>query len=149
MNGLPKFVSWKSSFSFTFLNSRDSISKRSLRFDQPKREELVLDRELRRQELVDEGDVVVERAHLEDLFAPEPEPQIPVPLRVEVVALLPLAPELPLVPALLDVAVELDAELVRVEPPAARRHDARVVVGVVDDLAPVADVSRSSCFECQ
>ena len=106
-------------------------------------EQLVVAAEVGREELVDERDVVVERAHLEDLLLAEAEPQVPVLLRVEVVAVLPLLAELPLVPALLDVAIELDAELVRVEPPAARREHAGVVVGVVDDLRRIEDLRRS------
>ena len=73
---------------------------------------LLSDHEVGRQELVDEGDVVVEGAHLEELLAAHAEAHVPAPLGVEVVALLPFAAELPLVPAVLDVAVRLDAELV-------------------------------------
>ena len=53
---------------------------------------------------------------------------------VVVVALLVLRAELALVPALLDVAEQLDAELVRVEPARLRGHRPGVVVGVVDQL---------------
>src|SRR5207244_249549 len=91
-------------------------------------EELVLTAELRRQELVDERHVAVERAHLENLSPPEPETQIPMLLRLERIALFPLAPELPLVPAVLDVPEELHAELVRVQPALRRREHARVVI---------------------
>src|SRR5262249_32575387 len=77
-------------------------------------EEFLIAAEVRRQELVDERDVVVEGAHLEDLLFSEPEPKIPVLLRLEVVALLPLFAELPFVPAVLDVPIKLDAELVRI-----------------------------------
>src|SRR5437762_3180917 len=55
-------------------------------------EKLVLAAELGRQELVDEGDVAVKRAHLEDLSTPEPEPEVPMLLRLERITFLPLAP---------------------------------------------------------
>src|SRR5215471_10008407 len=97
-------------------------------------EELVLAAEFGREKLVDERDVAVEGAHLEDLAPPEAEPKIPVLLRLERIALLPLTPELPLVPPLLDVPEELDPELVGIEPPARGGENAGVVVGVVDDL---------------
>src|SRR5207244_2542013 len=105
-------------------------------------EELVLTAELRRQELVDERHVAVERAHLENLSPPEPETQIPMLLRLERIALFPLAPELPLVPAVLDVPEELHAELVRVQPALRRREHARVVIGVIDDLGSVENLLR-------
>jgi len=50
-------------------------------------EQLLLDRELRRQELVDEGDVVVVLADLEDLLPPEPRVGVPLLARDHVVAL--------------------------------------------------------------
>src|SRR6476619_707460 len=49
---------------------------------EPERVELLLDAELEREELVDERDVVVELADLEDLAAAEAEPPIPVALGV-------------------------------------------------------------------
>src|SRR5205085_309525 len=104
-----------------------------------KAEELVLANELRRQELVDEGDVVVERADLEDLLFAEAQAKVPVLLRLEVVALLPLLAELAAIPALFDVTKELDAELVRVEATPGGREHARGVVRVVDDLARIED----------
>src|SRR5262249_18869337 len=88
------------------------------------REQLLVAAEVGRQELVDEGDVVVERAHLEDLLLAQAEAEVPVLLRVQVVAVLPLLAELPAIPALLDVAKQLDAELVRIELPLRRREDA-------------------------
>src|SRR5262249_53357476 len=83
------------------------------------RVELLLDAELEGEELVEERDVIVEPADLEDLLAAEARAQVPVTLLLHRVALVPLLAELALVPALLDVAIELDAELVRVQ--AARR----------------------------
>src|SRR5262249_43068359 len=44
-------------------------------------EKLLLAAELEREEFVDEGDIVVELAHLEDLAPPEPEPLVPAPTR--------------------------------------------------------------------
>jgi hypothetical protein len=72
------------------------------------------------------------------IFLPaEPGLLVPGPLLVEVVARLPLRPELAPVPPLLDVPEQLDPELVRVEPAAAGGHRAGVVVGVVDQLGRV------------
>ena len=68
------------------------------------------------------------------MLAVRDDASIPAPSCCEAIALVPLLAEAALVPALLDVAVQLDAELVRVELPLRRRHDARVVLGVVDDL---------------
>src|SRR6185312_15113319 len=71
--------------------------------------ELLVDAELEREELVEERDVVIEPAHFEDLLAPHAGAQIPVALLLHRVALVPFLAELALVPALLDVAIELDA----------------------------------------
>src|SRR5690606_23015644 len=106
----------------------------------PERVELLLGDELGREELVDEGDVVVERADLEDLLAAEPGAPVPVAARLEAVALLPLLAELPLVPALLDVPEELDADLVGVQPARAGLEDGGAPLGVLDDLSVVADL---------
>src|SRR5262249_14208383 len=73
------------------------------------RVELLIDAELHGEELVDEGDVVVELPDLEDLAAAEPEAAIPVLLGRHVLAVVPLLAEAALVPAVLDVAEELDA----------------------------------------
>src|SRR5689334_24901765 len=83
-------------------------------------EQLVPDAELWRQEGVDEGDVVVDAADLEDLLPPQPEFLVPLAPPVEVVAVVVLLAELAGVPAVLDVAEQLDADLVGVEP--AARH---------------------------
>ena len=90
--------------------------------------------ELLVQERVDERHVVVDPPHLEDLLPAQAELAVPALLRLEVVAVVVLLAELPLVPAVLDVAEQLDAELVRVEAARAHGQRARVVVGVVDDL---------------
>src|SRR4029079_14847930 len=58
-----------------------------------KREELVPLAEVGGEELVDEGDVVVQLSHLEELLAPQPETLVPRPPLIEVLALVPLAPE--------------------------------------------------------
>src|SRR5690606_26812344 len=75
-------------------------------------EQLLFDAEFRRQEGVDEGDVVVVAADLEDLLPPLAGLPIPVAALLVGVALLPLLAEAPLVPAVLDVAEQLDPELV-------------------------------------
>src|SRR5207248_5557700 len=48
------------------------------------------------------------------------------------------------VPAVLDVAEQLDADLVRVEPAARHGHGARVVIGVVDALPGLEGLDRKS-----
>ena len=75
----------------------------------------MVDDELGRQELVDERDIVVERANLEELLPAEAGALVPVPAGLQVVALLPLLAEAAAVPAVLDVPEQLDAELVRVQ----------------------------------
>src|SRR5262249_12700906 len=104
--------------------------------------ELLLVTELEREELVDEGDVVVELAHLEDLLPPEPEPAVPALLDRHVLALVPLLAEPPLVPAVLDVAQELDAELVGIELPGRRRQNTGIRVGIIDDLGGLERLLR-------
>src|SRR5262249_57143396 len=89
--------------------------------------ELVAAAEVGGQEGVDEGDVGVEPPDLEDLPAAQAELLVPPAAGLLVVALLPLGPELTLVPPLLDVAEQLDPELVRVEPAGRGGHRARVV----------------------
>src|SRR5262249_18351474 len=66
--------------------------------------ELLLDAELEREELVDEGDVVIQLANLEQPLHAQTGPAIPVALLVHRVALVPLLAELPAVPAILDIA---------------------------------------------
>src|SRR5882757_866945 len=78
---------------------------------EPERVELLLDAELEGEELVDERDVVVQLADLEQPPVVQAGAAIPVPLLLHRVALVPLFAELPAVPAVLDIAVQLDAEL--------------------------------------
>src|SRR5688572_1246518 len=66
-------------------------------------EEALIHRKLRRQELVEEGDVRVVSAHFEDLLLAETEAHVPVPTFVQIVALIPFGAELPAIPAFLDV----------------------------------------------
>ena len=77
--------------------------------------ELVALDELLGQELVDEVDVVVDAADLEDLLAALAEALVPAFLAAEVVGLLVFLAEAALVPAVFDVAEEFDADLVRIE----------------------------------
>src|SRR2546430_13664679 len=77
-------------------------------------EQLLLGGEVGGEELVDEGDVVVVLADFEDLLPPEAELLVPRAAGAQVVALVPFLAGPALVPALLDVAPALDAELVRV-----------------------------------
>src|SRR5437764_14641178 len=67
---------------------------------EPERVELLLDAELEREELVDERDVVVELADLEQALSAQPGAAVPVALLVHRVALLPLLAELAAVPAI-------------------------------------------------
>src|SRR5690348_11861010 len=97
-------------------------------------EQLLLDRELGSEERVDEGDVVVVLADLEDLLPAEAQVLVPGAAGLQVVTLVPLLAEPSLVPPLLDVPVQLDAELVGVERAGAGAEGAGVVVRVVDDL---------------
>src|SRR5690606_25793069 len=98
------------------------------------REKLLIATEVEREELVDERDVVVEATHLEDLLPPEVQLLVPVATLLEVVAALPLRTELTDVPAALDVAEQLHAELVRVQLPGRAGEHGRDHVGIVDDL---------------
>src|SRR5690606_11269980 len=100
-------------------------------------EELVLQAELRREELVDERDVVVEPADLEDLLPAQAEFEVPALLLRQRIALLPFLAEAPLVPPILDVAEELEAELVGIESAGTHGDGAGMAVGVVDELGGV------------
>src|ERR1700748_1680766 len=73
---------------------------------EPERIELLLDAELEREELVDERDVIVELADLEDPLLAQPRAAIPVALLLHRVALVPLLAELATIPAVLDVTQE-------------------------------------------
>ena len=83
---------------------------------------------------VDEGDVVVVAPALEDLLASESGLEIPLAPLAQVVAVVVVLAEAPLVPAVLDVAEELDPEPVGVQGPGLHPHRARVVIRIVDDL---------------
>src|SRR5215510_8919921 len=65
---------------------------------EPERVELLLDAELQGEELVDERNVVVQLADLEQPLHAQPGPAIPVPLLIHRVALVPLLAELASVP---------------------------------------------------
>src|SRR5437763_4510589 len=105
---------------------------------EPVDERLLLGGEVGGEELVDEGDVVVVLAHLEDLLPPEAELAIPRAPRAQVVALVVFLAEAALVPALFDMPPQLDTELVRVDRAGTRSHRAGVMGGVADDLRVVA-----------
>ena len=72
--------------------------------------------EIERQELVDERQVVVDAADLEDLLPAQAQLRVPVAAWRIVVALVVFLAEAAAVPAVLDVAIELDAELVGIQP---------------------------------
>src|SRR5438105_9147311 len=105
-------------------------------------EQLLLGREVRGEELVDEGDVVVVLAYLEDLLPPQAELLVPRTAVAQVVALVPFLPEAALVPAILDVTPELDPELVWIDGSGPRPHGTGMVVRVIDDLAVLESASR-------
>ena len=64
---------------------------------------------------VEEGEVVVEATNLEDLLATEARLAVPSLTPGEVLALLVLLAEAPLVPTILDVPKKLQADLVRIQ----------------------------------
>src|SRR5712691_5987526 len=97
-------------------------------------EELLIDAELRGKELVDESDVVVMLAHLEDLLPAEAQLAVPGAPGAQVVAVVELLAEAPLVPAVLDVPPELDAQLVGIDGAGPDSHGAGMMIGIVDDL---------------
>src|SRR3954463_4670853 len=101
---------------------------------EPVDEELLLGGEVGGEELVNEGDVVVVLADLEDLPPSQAELLVPGPAGAEVVALVVFFTEAALVPSFLDVAPQLDSQLVRIDRARAGTHRPAVVVGVVDNL---------------
>src|SRR5262249_16152281 len=84
-------------------------------FIEIERKELLLAAKFFGEKLVDESDVIIELAHFENLFAPEAEALVPRAPRSHVLAVIPLFAEATFVPPLFNVAIELDAEFVRVE----------------------------------
>src|SRR5438876_2268861 len=110
-------------------------------FVEPVDEQLLLRGEVGGEELVDERDVVVVLADLEDLLAAQAELLVPGSAGAEIVALVVFLAEASLVPAVLDVPPGLDPELVRIDGAGPRSHRAGVVVGVVDDLAVLQGAS--------
>src|SRR5207247_8751745 len=97
-------------------------------------EQLVLAAEILGEIVVDEGHIRAVLAHLEDLLATQP--RLPVPARPlhEILAVVELLPEAPLVPALPDVAVPRDPQLAGVPPAAPAPERAGVWVGGVARL---------------
>ena len=87
-------------------------------------------------------------ADLEDLLPAQAEPLVPAPAGLVVVALFVFGAELSLVPALFDVAEQLDAELVGIEPAGLRGHRAGVMVGVINQLGGMR-VRVVMIVECQ
>src|SRR5215472_10657028 len=85
-------------------------------------EQLLVQRELRGKEGVDESHVVVVLAHLENLLAPLAQLAVPRPASSQIVALVPLLAEAAAVPAILDVAKQLEPDLVGIDRPGAGSH---------------------------
>src|SRR5690606_29786243 len=72
------------------------------------REHLVLAAEVLSEERINEGDVVVDPSHLENLVAAQAQLFVPAAAGLVVLALFPFGPELALVPPLLNVAEQFD-----------------------------------------
>lgn len=106
-------------------------------------EQPLLGGELGVEKVVEEGDVVVRGALLEELLAAEPGAGIPACALVRALALGPISSEAARVPGPFDMPPELDAELVGVELAGTGRGRAAVVVAIVDDLV-VGDCTRES-----
>ena len=102
--------------------------------------ELVLLDEFRRHELIDEIHVVVDPPDLENFLPAEAQAFVPVLLLAEVFGFLVFLAELALVPAIFDVAEQLDADLVRIEIPRRHVNRAAVMVGIVDDFRGIDKV---------
>src|SRR3954463_2178421 len=105
-------------------------------------EELLLGSEVGGEELVDEGDVVVVLADLEDLLPPQAELLVPGAAGAQVVALVVFLAEASLVPAVLDMAPELDAQLVGVDGAGTGTHGAAVMVGVINNFIILQSLLR-------
>ena len=105
-------------------------------------EQFVLAAEVLGQVVVDEGHVRAVPADLEDLLAAQSGLAVPAGALDQVLAVVVLLAEATLVPALLDVAEQLDAQLVGVQPPAPPAQRPRVVVGVVNHLRVGEDLLR-------
>src|SRR5262245_22935468 len=105
-------------------------------------EHLILVTEFRRQESIDEGYIVMDSAHLEDFFSPEASLLVPVSPLLQIIALLVLLAEASRVPAVLDVAEQLDPQLVGVDAWTVHGERAAVVVGVVDHLGGAHRLGR-------
>ena len=101
--------------------------------------EFLIANEFWREKFIDEGDVIVKGADLEDFFAAEAEAHVPITFCIEVAAFFPFAAKPSLVPSFFDVSEKLHAELVRIQSARGGGHDARVVVGVIDDFGGVED----------
>src|SRR6185503_12152879 len=78
-------------------------------------EQFVIDTELRGEEGVDEGNIVMNAPDLEDFLSAEAELFIPLALFLHILALFPLLAETAGVPAVFDVAQEFQADLVGIE----------------------------------
>src|SRR5262249_17345306 len=85
----------------------------------PVAEHLMLLTKLGREETIYESNIVMNLAHFEDFLATQAEFFVPAAFLVKVFAFFPFLAELAGVPAALDVAEELDAELVRIDAAAA------------------------------
>src|SRR5262249_45403448 len=89
---------------------------------------------IRSQEGIDKGNIVMDAPNFEDFLSSQAEFLVPGSPSFQVVAMFVFEPELPRVPAMLDIAQQLDAQLVRVETCPVSRHRSGMVVGVVDAL---------------
>src|SRR5205823_8236696 len=98
------------------------------------RKQLVLAAKIERQELVDKRQVVVDAADFKNLLSPNAELLVPIVLGSIVVALVIFIAKRATVPAVLNVAIELHAKLVRVQPRARAGQRAGAVIGVATQV---------------
>ena len=98
---------------------------------------LVLDTEFRSQERVNEGNIIMNSTHFKDLLSSQTQVNIPFPLPVEIVTFVIFLAEFAGIPAVLDVAQQLQAEFVRIDPRAVHRHRSRMMIRKIDDLGRV------------
>ena len=83
--------------------------------------------------------IVVNPPDFEDLFATQASARIPFSFRGQVVAIFVLAPEAAAIPAIFDIAEQLNAQLVGIQSSRRTGQCSGRVIGIADDVAAVAD----------
>src|SRR5262249_32617612 len=92
------------------------------------REQLVFLAKLRGQKRLDKGNIVMNAANLEDFLSSQTQFLIPSSPFLQIVTIVIVFAKAPGVPAVLDIAEKLDAQLVGIDPGPRHGHGARVVV---------------------